>query len=466
MLEIKDLNFSNISIADNVGRVFFYKKNIYRIINKTAEPDCYNLLNSELFAELIRLNFIPKTTISNLKIEGYDLVLQHEKLLVTEAYEWTFTMLKNATKFILDLNQLCNRYGYELKDAHTSNILFKNGNPLMVDFGSIVKRNNSDSQWRGLQEFYYSFITPLLLWQRKELYFSRLVLADQKVKVFPSQSIDDVPYINQLLKPYYYYSIRFLSKKIINCNSEFIVKISNEINKITNVFFTKKKYTIIQYRKKFKIINVELINKPLLDTQWNNYHNDFYNTSNYEQGNNRFSRLITLLNLYCSDGKTMIDLAGNQGYFSSMVSTQLKLDKIIISDYDENALDLAFKYTLKNKLNLDVVLLNFMLLVNVESTINRLKSDIVVALAVTHHLILSQNYAISAIFERISNFSNKYVMIEFMPLGLWNGIDQQDPLVPQWYNFEWFKNNFECYFNIIVVEEVAKNRIVFLGIKK
>ena len=50
-----------------------------------------------------------------------------------------------------------------------------------------------------------------------------------------------------------------------------------------------------------------------------------------------------------------------------------------------------------------------------------IKSDIVLAMAVTHHLILGQKLSIDFIFSQIKQYANKYVFIEFMPLGLWGG---------------------------------------------
>jgi hypothetical protein len=50
-----------------------------------------------------------------------------------------------------------------------------------------------------------------------------------------------------------------------------------------------------------------------------------------------------------------------------------------------------------------------------------------------------------------------------MPLGLWSIHTKIGTTPPEWYNFEWFKSKFNTYFNIITIETIEENRIVFVG---
>lgn len=67
----------------------------------------------------------------------------------------------------------------------------------------------------------------------------------------------------------------------------------------------------------------------------------------------------------------------------------------------------------------------------------RLGADIVIALAVTHHLILTQKVKLDTIVELLYSYSKRYVIVEFMPLGLWSE-GATDVEVPDWYNLDWF----------------------------
>lgn len=162
-LEADKLEKSKLSIVDDIGTVYIGDKYIYRAINTTYIPHVKELLESGLIQELTLNGLFPKTEISNQHIDGYELVLQHEKISrVIYPFEWSPEMLRKAALCVLDVNECANKYGYELKDAHPFNVIFKYNKPLYIDFGSIVKQRYEDS-WRAKKEFINCYINHLLL---------------------------------------------------------------------------------------------------------------------------------------------------------------------------------------------------------------------------------------------------------------------------------------------------------------
>ena len=137
--------------------------------------------------------------------------------------------------------------------------------------------------------------------------------------------------------------------------------------------------------------------------------------------------------------------------------------KNIHLDYDVNACNEAYLFYTKNNLPIDIICTNFLELMNDKSLCDKLKSDIVLALALTHHLILSQNINLSALLNTLNDFTNQYILVEFMPLGLWNGYNT--PILPDWYNLNWFRTHFEKYFTLIAEDQIETNRILFVGKK-
>jgi hypothetical protein len=91
----------------------------------------------------------------------------------------------------------------------------------------------------------------------------------------------------------------------------------------------------------------------------------------------------------------------------------------------------------------------------------RFGSEAVVALAITHHLLLGQNLAIEHVLKIIAAFSRRYVFIEFMPKGLYNG--RFAPPVPAWYSLDWFRNALQAEIDILLEEKLEENRILFVG---
>ena len=103
---------------------------------------------------------------------------------------------------------------------------------------------------------------------------------------------------------------------------------------------------------------------------------------------------------------------------------------------------------------------------DIPGTCKRLACDLAIALAVTHHLLLTANFSLPAIFERLKAYSKRYVMIEFMPLGLWAINDKEEPAIPEWYTVEWFRYHFSQHFVLIKEEKLERNRIIFVGEKR
>jgi hypothetical protein len=53
------------------------------------------------------------------------------------------------------------------------------------------------------------------------------------------------------------------------------------------------------------------------------------------------------------------------------------------------------------------------------------------------------------------------VLIEFMPLGLFDGTST--PPIPSWYSVDWFRSNFAKQFELLQEETLEENRILFVG---
>lgn len=476
---INEIKFSPNSLVDDFGRVFFYGNKVYRAINNDKIEFCNELLNSMLFRELSEKKLIPKTTISDFQIENHAIVLEHEKLIEIQVHEWSFTMLKDAAILILNINRICNKHGYELKDAHPLNILFRGcSTPVLVDIGSISKKNNS--KWYAFPEFLNAFLVPLLFWSEKKHYIVRKLLESNFHRMFtiPSETLEESDLLNILKSSKRPYVVKFRNSTIIKTKRESpaIIFLVYLLKRIVN-FVTGKKLSSLSYSMQYagtrflptmfpesSVENViENLKPPYTNSIWQGYHTKYYNDLDNVSYSNRFIRLLNIIK-ELHDVKSVIDLAGNEGYFTFLLAKEIKHQQYILTDYDENAIDNAYN-TFKNHKseNVHTALLNFIFSKNIENSIKRFKSDLVLALAVTHHLILTEQYSIATIFERLKMFSNKYIIVEFMPLGLWAIGDAEEKNVPNWYTVDWFRENFTIYCNLLIEEQLETNRIVFLG---
>jgi sulfur relay (sulfurtransferase) DsrF/TusC family protein len=219
MIELDKLEYSHKSMMDDFGRVFFYEDRVYRAISNTSKEECLELLNSELFQILISKSLIPRTQITDFKLPDYDLILEHEKLLEIQQHEWSFEMSKKAALTVIEINNICNQFGYELKDAHTFNILFRGLSPVFVDIGSIVKR--SGSSWIAMKEFICTFYLPLAFWSQSEMFIVRKLVESNfyKLQTVPNQDIFESKLLNLLSKKPYSISLNINKYTLFKSNT-------------------------------------------------------------------------------------------------------------------------------------------------------------------------------------------------------------------------------------------------------
>lgn len=465
MMLIDNVDYVKESFHDSFGRVFRYNGEIYRAINNDAKESCIDFLQSELFSELMRLRYIPKTTIEeNICIKGVPLILHHEKCEMVKPYEWTFEMYKDVAIFILEINTLCERFGYELKDAHPFNITFHNGQPVYFDLGSFEKKRAPF--WSAKNEFVATILLPLCLWKDGNLCVLRALLESsfESRRLSPCQwLLDDKILIPKLAK----YAIWMIERGRykISTRSRFVYCLLNLFDYVGKLLKFDRNYRFTYRRLEYSIPSIDKIGsmkKKYVGSWWDNYHLGFDHID-FDRKFPRFSKIATLTSKYIYDARTMLDIAGNQGMFSFFMYKQAIFETITLTDYDENALNVGYSFFSKNNIPINVVWLNPINPLSLEDTTNRLKADVVFALAITHHLSLSQGFPFPVIFERFNEYTEKYIVVEYMPLGLWDG--NSAPQLPYWYNKENFRVSFEKYFVVLCEEQLEDNRIIFIGKK-
>ena len=95
--------------------------------------------------------------------EGWMGALRHERVrVITYPYEWTFSMLKDAALLQLDLSREALAEGILTKDATSYNVQFRGTRPTFIDVGSF-ERLVPGEPWPGYRQFCELFLNPLYL---------------------------------------------------------------------------------------------------------------------------------------------------------------------------------------------------------------------------------------------------------------------------------------------------------------
>jgi hypothetical protein len=441
------------SLIDPVGQVFYKDGKIIRLINDDFVAETLLLLKSGLIEELVSEGIFPKTTISDIAVKGFSLVLEHELIPVSYPYQWSPSMIKDAALLTIRVNKIASQYGYFLKDFHGFNVLFKGQTPIFVDFGSLIKQDVERQE--NINEFIESFVIPLILFQEGDYYLAHKLLVDVYSPGCRLLVGSISKYLQSKVRNYYVFEIEIFKLIKLKLSNNLLMLL---IRKITNKTKFIKIVTSVNFLES-KITQIRFSQKP--NTTWENYQNQ-YELSEIPY---RFEKIIQLTS-NLPNVKTSLDIAGNHGYLSSLLSNLSKFEKLTSMDYDLLAIEMAYSLNTRKPPHINLIANSFFELTHDTALVDRIKSDVVYGLALTHHLILSQDLRINTILDVFYNVSNSYVFIEFMPLGLWSEDHNSTPNIPSWYTIEWFRDNFLCFFNLIEEIKTEKNRILFLGEKK
>jgi hypothetical protein len=470
-LDPSEISFASLSLVDDRGRVFTWNGRLFRAIRSEMVGEIRELLASGLLEELRVTGLFPATTLTDYELEGYGLVLEHEVVpAITYPFEWSFSMLQAAALTVIEVSQVARKFGYELKDCHGYNVAFHRSRAMYLDLGSFVKMQPGAAGWRAYEEFVQSYLYPLELWRSGNHFIAQRLLADQSLMPHESYLLYRYPVLRKLgpmlrnlaKLQYVYYKGRVISSYPEEMLRE---RLPTQLEPALDAaLFLKGLHLLPLQTVNFDRLakRVKSVERTGYTTTWGDYHDglivdDLANTTP------RFRRIVELVRTL--DAKTAVELAGNQGALSHLLLKETQIERVICSDIDESAVDRMFLRNEKSDIPLLPTLLDFMIPIApryVPAPNERFRSDIVLALAVTHHLLLKPPFfAIDQVLRAIASYSRKYVFVEFMAKGLFDG--KGAPRLPAWYTAEWFRDAFNKVCTLLHEEQLEENRLLFVG---
>jgi ribosomal protein L11 methylase PrmA len=153
------------SFRDPTSRVYLGEDAVWRGLTADALAD-YDALAATRFyrAALERGDLVATERVDHAPVDGdWAAVLRHERIgVISYPYEWPFEMLRVAARLQLALTRDALAEKLITKDASSYNVQFVGTKPVFIDVGSF-ERLRSGEPWAGYRQFCELYLNPLLL---------------------------------------------------------------------------------------------------------------------------------------------------------------------------------------------------------------------------------------------------------------------------------------------------------------
>ena len=159
------------SYRDPSGFVFRHDGVLYRQVNASFADDWTFFDSSGLHRALIDQGLLVADQPGDLQLApepGAVAVIRPDEIgFITHPFEWSFSQLKDAALLTLQAQALASEHGMTLRDASAYNIQFREGQPILIDTLSF-ERAAADQPWKPYRQFCENFLAPLALMAHRD----------------------------------------------------------------------------------------------------------------------------------------------------------------------------------------------------------------------------------------------------------------------------------------------------------
>ncbi|HEY5550179.1 MAG TPA: hypothetical protein VIK37_03230 [Candidatus Saccharimonadales bacterium] len=423
---------------------------LIRYVSRAYAADYDFLMSSGLYQTLqeqglmIAHNEIDKKSKDS---DCYKLLQPQIVEFISYPYEWSFSQLKDAALTTIKIQKLALARGMVLKDASAYNIQFVNGRPMLIDTLSF-ELYQLNEPWVAYRQFCQHFLAPLALAAYVDIRLLKLL----------REYIDGIPLD--------------LASSLLPAKTRFKPGLSLNIHLHAR---SQRKYADPKKFKKPKVSSRSLQNlvhsletvvgslkwKPA-NTEWGEY----YTFTNYSDP--AFKAKATIVSKMIKKAKpaSVWDLGANTGEFSRLASQQGIFT--VAADVDPVAVE---KNYLRVKRQAESSILPLLLDLTSpspnlgwasqerESLAERGPAYLIMALALIHHLAISNNVPLAEVARYFSKLG-KYLVIEFVPK---EDSQVQKLLVSRKdifdnYNQSGFEATFSQHYDLIESAKVKNSR--------
>jgi hypothetical protein len=403
------------SFRDPSGFVFALAGSIYRQVNNCFAVTFDAFIESGLYEKLVsRGLLVSHDEIADGSVPGtpdcYRILKPQQIPFISYPYEWSFSQLKDAAILTLRVQHEAIKHGFILKDASAFNVQFIDSKPVFIDTLSFDKYVPG-SPWVAYKQFCQHFLAPLALMAYTDVELSKLMISH----------IDGIPLplASKLLplKTRLNYSLAthiHLHSRMQQQHADAAGQQSVKDAKSASLSEQGLRAMIEALAS-----SVQKLNWKMPETEWG----DYYANTNYSDraGDEKRALVDSFLSDIPDKMAIIQDFGANTGEFSRIAAKHCEL--VVSQDIDPVAVELNYRQNTTNgPTNILPLIQDFSSPSpaigwgNAErsSFLERSQCDVLLVLALIHHLAISNNVPLPNIAKLFSGMT-RWLVIEFVP---------------------------------------------------
>lgn len=453
------------SYRDRNGRVFYHDDKVYRTLSHEGLKEWENVSKANFFKKAIA----DRTIVESIQIKEKDLqsllpdkdwqgILNHELIpFISYPFEWPFGMLKDAALLHLRLLLDALEEDFTLKDASPYNIQWIGTKPIFIDVLSFKKWTQGEP-WIGYNQFCQLFLFPLFLQAHKNISFQPWLRG--YIKGISPKTMRNILSWRDYFKKGVFTNI-FIQDILQTKYSDSNVNVKKTLK---NIGFHKE---LIKTNVKKLISLVQNLHWKENKSEWGNYANQNSYSDQDELKKIEFIENITSKRKW----DFVWDLGCNTGNYSRIASKYA--NKVLAIDSDDLCVEKLYQ-SLKSEGGPSVITPLTMSLANpspnfgwrgkeCKSLEQRGKPDLILSLALIHHMVISENIPLHEFIGWLASFKSS-IIIEY--------VTKDDPMVKKLlqnkediytdYNLNHFEQCLSRSFKIVKKLRLSSNtRILY-----
>lgn len=398
------------SFRDPDGFVYRRGETLLRQVNRSYRQDFETFIRSGLYDELVEAGLLvphqERSTDSALTSEAFLVLEPFEVPVVSYPYEWCFGQLKDAALVTLEIQKRALARAMTLKDASAFNIQFHAGRPTFIDTLSFERRVEG-APWVAYRQFCQHFLAPLALMSQVDIRLGSLL----------QKYLDGLPLdLTSKLLPRTSWA-RLTLALHIHLHSRSIRRHAeaspDRVDRSREVGRRGMEGLIDNLKTA-----VERLSWKPEGTEWADYeaHHGYSAEARSQK------EKVVLEMLETSHPRVVWDLGSNTGRFSEMAAAVA--ETVVSIDGDPAAVETLYRRLKQGSGNPRILPL-LMDLTNPspalgwahqerDSLLDRGPADTIIALALIHHLAISNNLPLESIAQLFHGLG-KHLIIEFVP---------------------------------------------------